>query len=304
MTDTEPTSEIKADLPKAAVRKRHWSFPIIWVVPLIAAVVAGYLVYQRSRAYGPSITIGFKDADGIRAGETWIQHLGVAVGQVTAVELAPDLEHVMVTARLRRAPVSVAREGSVFWIVRPELGLGNISGLGTVITGPHIEVLPGTGPEKRQFVGLENSPVILERGGLRIVLITNRAGSLRANSLVYYRGVEVGVVQDTQLSSDAKVVNVNVFIRQRYAGLVRTGSKFWNVSGLDFNAGLFRGVELKVESLRSLVAGGIEFATPEDPESKPVRSGMAFPLYGEAKKEWLEWSPKINIPPEKVTEPR
>ncbi|HEY6199433.1 MAG TPA: MlaD family protein, partial [Candidatus Binatia bacterium] len=121
----------------------------------------------------------------------------------------------------------------------------------------------------------------------------------RPNSPVYYRGVEVGVVQDTQLSSDAKVVNVNVFIRQRYAGLVRTGSKFWNVSGVDFNAGLFRGVELKIESLRSVVAGGVEFATPDDSEAKPARNGMAFPLYSEARKEWIDWSPKINIPPEK-----
>lgn len=299
MSEREPNTEIDDELPKAAVRKRHWSFPVIWVVPLVAAIVAGYLVFQRTRAYGPTITIQFKDADGVKAGETWIQHLGVPIGQVTAVELAGDLEHAIVTARLTRSRVSVAREGSVFWIVRPELGLGNVSGLGTVISGPHIEVLPGTGTPKEQFIGIESSPVILERRGLKIVLITNRAGSLRPNSPVYYRGVEVGVVQDTQLSIDAKVVNVNVFIRQRYAGLVRVGSKFWNVSGVDFNAGLFRGVEVKLESLRSLVAGGIEFATPDEPESKPARNGMAFPLYAEAKKEWLDWSPKITISAEK-----
>jgi paraquat-inducible protein B len=298
MSDTDEIKENQEELPKARVRRRRWSFPIIWIVPLIAAIVAGYLVFQRSRAYGPTITIVFKDASGVKAGETWIQHLGVPIGQVVGVELAEDLEHATVTARLMRSRVSVAREGSVFWIVRPEIGLENVSGLGTVISGPHVEVLPGTGPEKKEFVGLETSPVILERRGLKIVLITNRAGSLRPNSPVYYRGVQVGLVQDTQLSTDAKVVNVNVFIRQRYAGLIRPGTKFWNVSGVDFNAGLFRGVELKLESLRSLVAGGIEFATPED-ESKPARSGMAFPLYSEAKKEWLDWSPKINIPPEK-----
>jgi paraquat-inducible protein B len=299
MSDTEELKENQEELPKARVRRRRWSFPIIWIVPLVAAIVAGYLVFQRSRAYGPTITIVFKDASGVRAGETWIQHLGVPIGQVLNVVLADDLEHATVNARLMRSRVSVAREGSVFWIVRPEIGLENVSGLGTVISGPHIEVLPGTGPEKKEFVGLETSPVILERRGLKIVLITNRAGSLRPNSPVYYRGVQVGLVQDTQLSTDAKVVNVNVFIRQRYAGLVRPGSKFWNVSGVDFNAGLFRGVEVRLESLRSLVAGGIEFATPDEADAKPARNGMAFPLYPEAKKEWLDWSPKINIPPEK-----
>jgi paraquat-inducible protein B len=299
MSDPEQNTETVGELPKARVRRRRWHLPVIWIVPLIAAIVAGYLVFQRSRAYGPTITIVFKDATGVKAGETWIQHLGVPIGQVVAVELAGDLEHAIVKARLMRSPVSVAREGSVFWIVRPEIGLENVTGLGTVISGPHIEVLPGTGTPKEEFAGVESSPVILERRGLKIILVTNRAGSLRPNSPVYYRGVEVGVVQDTQLSSDAKVVNVNVFVRQRYAGLVRSGSKFWNVSGVDFNAGLFRGVELKLESLRSLVAGGIEFSTPEDAESKPARNGMAFPLYAEPKKEWLDWSPKITVPVEK-----
>jgi len=299
MSDSEQNGEPKEELPKAEVRRRRWTFPVIWVVPLVAVIVAGYLIFERTQAYGPTITILFKDAAGVRAGDTWIQHLGVPIGQVTDVELAHDLDHAIVKARLRRSPVSVAREGSVFWIVRPEIGIGNVGGLGTVISGPHIEVLPGTGTPREQFKGLETSPIILERGGLKIVLITNRAGSLRPNSPVYYRGVEVGVVQDTQLSTDAKVVNVNVFIRQRFAGLVRSGTKFWNVSGVDFNAGLFRGVEVRLESLRSLVAGGIEFATPDDPESKPARNGMAFPLYAEVKKEWLDWSPKINVPAEK-----
>jgi len=222
----------------------------------------------------------------------------VTIAQVLAIELTEDLEHVRVTARLPRGPVSIAREGSVFWIVRPELGFGNISGLGTVISGPHIEVLPGKGPPKSDFVGLDTSPVILERNGLKISLLTNRAGSLRPNSPVYYRGVEVGVIQETDIASDATMVNIRLFIRERYAPLIRTGTKFWNVSGADVNAGLFRGVEVKVESLRSLFAGGIAFATPDDPNGKPAKNGMVFPLHDEPKKEWLEWSPKIKIRPE------
>lgn len=299
MSDAEENSEIKQELPKAAVRRRRWTFPIIWVVPLIAAVVAGYLVYERARAYGPTLTIRFKDAEGIKAGQTWIQHLGVPIVQVATVELTPDLEHVLVKARLPRGEATIAREGAVFWVVRPELGLSSVSGLGTVISGPHIEVLPGTGAPKLDFVGLDSSPVILERNGLKITLISNRVGSLKPNSPVYYRGVEVGVVQDVQLASDATTVNVNLFIRQRYAGLVRVGSKFWNVSGVDFSAGLFKGVELKLESLRSLLAGGVAFATPDDPQARPARNGMAFPLYEQSNKEWLDWSPKIKIPLER-----
>jgi paraquat-inducible protein B len=299
MSETEDNPDTPEELPKAAVKRRRWRLPLIWIVPLVAAAVAAYLVYDRVRAYGPAITIRFKDATGLRAGETPIKHLGVTIAQITAIELTDDTEHVRVTARLPRDGVPIAREGSVFWIVRPELGFGNISGLGTVISGPHIEVLPGKGQPKSEFVGLDTSPVILERNGLKISLLAGRAGPLRLNSPVYYRGVEVGVVQETDLASDATMVNIRLFIRERYAPLVRTGTKFWNVSGADVNAGLFRGVEVKVESLRSLMAGGIAFATPEDSNAKPARNGMVFPLHDEPKKEWLEWSPKIAIRPEK-----
>ncbi len=299
MSDEEKTVPSPENLPAAAVRRRRWRIPVVWVVPLVAAIVAGYLVYDRVRSLGQTITIKFKDAAGVKAGETQIQHLGVSIGQVTTVELTDDLEHVIVTARLRRAPVSVAREGSVFWVVRPELGLGNVSGLGTVISGPHIEVLPGNGPPKKEFVGLESSPVILERNGLKIVLFADRAKSLRPNSPVYYRGVEVGVVQEIDLSADATAVAIRLFIRQRYAGLIRAGSKFWSASGADVSAGLFKGIDIKVESLRSLIAGGVSFATPEDPNSPRAKNGMTFPLHDEPQKEWLAWTPKINIPAEK-----
>jgi paraquat-inducible protein B len=303
MSDAPENSESTEDLPKATVkatvRKRKWSLPIVWVVPLVAAMIAAYLVYERVRAYGPTITITFKDATGLRPDETPIRHLGVTVGVVSSVQLLPDLEHVQVTARLPRGPVSVAREGSIFWVARPELGLGNISGLGTVISGPYIEVLPGAGAPKTQFVGIESSPVILERNGLKIVLLSNRVKSLRPNSPVYYRGVEVGVVQEIDLSPDAATVTIRLFIRERYASLVRTGSMFWNVSGADVSAGLFKGIDIKVESLRALFAGGVAFATPEDSKAARARNGMAFPLYDEPKKEWLAWSPKIRVPPEK-----
>lgn len=303
MSDSPENSESTEELPKATVkatvRKRKWTLPIVWVVPLLAAIIAAYLVYERVRALGPTIAITFKDATGLRPDETPIRHLGVTVGVVSSVQLTPDLEHVRVTARLPRGPVSIAREGSVFWVVRPELGVANISGLSTVISGPHIEVLPGKGESKMEFVGLDSSPVMLERNGLKIALLSNRVGSLRPNSPIYYRGVEVGVVQEADLSSDATAVSIRLFIRERYAPLVRAGSKFWNVSGADVSGGLFRGVEVKVESLRSLLAGGIAFATPDDPNAKPARNGMIFPLHEQPQKEWLEWSPKIVIRPEK-----
>ncbi len=299
MTDLEETPEFAAELPKARVQRRKWNIPIVWVVPVVAAIVAGYLIYNRVQEIGPRITIKFKDGSGLKAGGTPIKYRGVPIGEVTALELSEDHQQVLVTARLRRSAASIAREGSVFWIVRPEVGIGNITGLGTVITGPEIVVLPGTGEAKSAFAGLESSPVALERKGLKIILRSSRLGSLKPSSPVYFRGIEVGAVQDCQLSSNASTVDIHVFIKQRYARLVRNGSKFWNVSGMDVSLGLFRGLEINVESLRSMVAGGVAFATPDDPKDDPAKDGMVFPLYDKPQKEWSEWAPKIPIPAEK-----
>jgi paraquat-inducible protein B len=204
---------------------------------------------------------------------------------------------VLVEARLDRSAAALAKEGSVFWIVRPEVGVANITGLGTIITGPYIEVLPGNGPKKKSFEGAATSPNKREGKGLRIVLIALNRGSLRPGSPVYYRGIEVGAVQDHRLSADARMVELDVFIQQRYAPLVRKESRFWNVSGVNVDFGLFKGAQVNVESLKSVVSGGLTFATPEEGKGgEAVKDGAIFRLYEEPKKEWLEWSPAISIP--------
>lgn len=297
MSDSQKNPEIAAELPKAKVKTRRWNFPLVWVVPVVAAVVAAFVVYDRVQEFGPQITIQFKDGSGLKAGQTPINYRGVPIGEVTALEVSEDRKHVLVKARLQRSAASVAREGSVFWIVRPELGIGNITGLQTFISGPEIDVLPGSGEAKRIFVGVDRAPVILEQNELKIILRTSHHGALRRNSPVYYRGVEVGVVQNVELSANATMMDIHVVIRRRYADLVRSSSMFWNVSGANVSASLFRGVHIKVESLRSLVAGGISFATP-DSKAKPAKDGTVFPLYAEPRKEWQGWAPQIPIPPE------
>jgi paraquat-inducible protein B len=284
------------DLPQARVRKERWAFPVVWAVPLVAALVAGYLVYTRVKDYGPAITIRFRDGSGLVAGQTPLKYRGVPVGQVETLALSRDMEHVVVTARLRRSAGFVARKGSAFWIVRPEVSVGNITGLGTVITGPDIEVQPGNGEVASAFVGLERPPVAPLGEGLRIVLRTRRLGALRPNSPLYYRGVQVGAVQSAQLSPDSTQVDIQVFVQPRYAKLVREGSRFWDVSGVQVRFGIFRGLDIDIESLNSLVAGGIAFATPHG--SRAAKDGRVFRLHDGPSGEWLEWAPEIAIPPE------
>lgn len=284
------------ELPKARVRRRRL-FRLVWVVPVVAIAIAGWLIFQHLRSIGPEIAITFSDGAGLRVGQTPLKFRGVSIGEVSRVELSPDQKHVVVRARLARSAASIAREGSTFWIVRPQVGWGNVTGLSTVLSGPEIQVLPGkTDAEaKREFKGQDSAPVGLETAGLKLVLRAERPMSMRANSPVYYRGVEVGVVQNIDLAPNATSADVHILVFQRFAPLVREGSAFWNVSGVSLKGNVLKGLEVDFESFRALVTGGVEFASP--PNSGRAKPGTVYFLHPEAKKEWLGWAPQIKIPP-------
>ncbi len=282
------------ELPHARVRKRRL-FRLVWVVPLVATAIAGWLVFKHLRSTGPEITISFVDGGGLRAGQTPLKYRGVTIGEVSAIELAKDHKTVVVRARLVRSAAPLAREGAKFWIVRPELGWGNITGLGTVFSGPEIQVLPGEGEAHVEFKGLENAPVAVQTEGLQVVLRTARPIALRANSPVYYRGVEVGVVQLVDLAPEAISADVHILVFKRYAGLVRQGSAFWVSSGVILKGNVLKGIQLEMESMRVLVTGGVEFASP--PNTARAKPGTVFFLHDEPKKEWLAWTPRIPLAP-------
>ena len=283
------------ELPKARVRRRRMP-NVAWLVPLIALMVAGYLVWDRWRERGPEVLVTFSDGAGVRVGVTPVMYRGVQVGEVTAVGLTPNHEKALVRVRLKRSAADIAREGTRFWIVRPQVGFGNITGLNTVLTGPEIQALPAQGgAPRREFAGLDSAPVGLEAEGLKLVLRAERPRSIRPNTPVHYRGVEVGLVQKVDLGPNSTSADVHVLIFERYAGLVREGSAFWDTSGVNVKAGLLKGIEVDIESLRTIATGGIEFATPsaKAPRAKP---GTVFFLHDEPKQEWLSWLPRIPLP--------
>jgi paraquat-inducible protein B len=284
------------EIPRARVRRRsHW-IHAMWIVPIVAAAVAGWLMWDRMRTMGPTITIEFRDGGGLRPGQTPIKYRGVQVGEVSGVDLNDDHTKVLVRARLLRGAASLAREGAVFWVVRPQVGWGQVSGLNTVISGPEIQVIEGKGAPARRFVGVEHAPVAMGEPGLKVILKADHPVSLRPSTPVFYRGVEVGVVQEIRLARDARAADVHVLVYQRYAHLVRTGSAFWNASGVDLKAGLFKGIEVNLESLRALIAGGVEFASPEG--APRAKSGTVFFLHKKPEQQWLAWSPRLPIPQE------
>jgi len=282
------------ELPRARVRRRRL-FRLVWVVPVLALAVAAYLVWQHMRSIGPEVAIRFGDVSGVRVGQTPVLYRGVQVGEVTAVELAEDNKEAVVRARLHRSAQPLASDGAQFWIVRPQIGLNQITGLSTVLSGPEIQFLPGRGDTFRsEFRGLDNPPVGIALSGLRIVLRAERPKGVRVNTPVNYRGVEVGLVERIELAPNSASADIHILVHSRYAALVRAGSAFWNASGMQASGGILKGIELELESLRTLYTGSIEFATPSE-KAPRVKSGTVFFLHDKPKDEWLNWSPRIPV---------
>lgn len=283
-------------LPKAKIKKARRSW-WLWLIPLGAAALCVWFVYRDYVATGPLITIYFQDASGLEVNNTQVRYLGATVGQVKNLQLTKDNQHVEVKARLAGSAAQLARVGTEFWIVRPELKVGAISGLRTIISGEYVAVRPGNGPRTNNFVGAEKEPLPEQPGAVHITLLAQGLGSLQEQSSIYYRGIQVGEVLKYQLANDAQGVVLQARIRKEYAPLVRENSKFWNAGGLDFRFGLFRGAEISAESAKALLSGGIEFNTPPEP-ARPATDGAVFRLYEKADDAWKNWMPmiKLNLP--------
>ncbi|WP_460120867.1 PqiB family protein [Pseudomonas sp. S2_C03] len=254
--------------------------------------------HDEANQKGEVITIKVDRADGLRSG-TPIRFKGLDVGKVEDVDLSDDLQSVLLTARITEVPERIARAGSRFWVVKPELGLIKTQNLETLVTGQYIEVQPAakSAAPQKNFVALTTPPEIVKsEDGLSLVLSAARRGSLKIGVPVTYREVTVGKVTGYELGQTADRVLVHILIEPKYAPLVRSGTRFWNTSGFGFDYGLFKGATVRTESLETLLQGGIAFATPEgDRMGAPARPEQTFPLFDKFEDEWLTWAPKISL---------
>lgn len=282
MNDTAATDRPALDGPEPPVARlrRRRGIPAVWAVPLVAALIAAFLAYRSYTSQGPVVTITFATAEGLEAGKTKVRYLDVEVGTVEAVTIDPELRRIVVTARMVPEATGYLREGTRFWIVKPRVGVGGVSGLGTLLSGAYVGLEPGAGEPAWTFTGLEEPPRISANvPGRQYFLRAERLGSLFPGSPVYFQGIEVGQVLGHELVPDQRAVDVSVFVQAPYADLVRTNSRFWNASGVDLRT-TASGVELEVASLQSLLLGGIEFDTPPSSAASEVAPpDTRFPLF-------------------------
>jgi paraquat-inducible protein B len=287
MTDPERPATVDGQppqrpMPPPAVHIRQRRFSFVWIIPIVAAVIAIYLGYRTIVQQGPLVTITFNNSNGLTVGQTQVKYKWVALGTVESIDLSRDNSHVIVKVRMNNVGARFLTTHARFWVVRPSLSVTNLSGLDTLVSGSYIGVDPGVpgGRYNTHFTGLEEPPgVRSDEPGSTYVLHADSVGSLSTGSPVFYRDVEVGEVLGYDLGDGIGPVTINIFIRAPFNKLVKPSSHFWDSSGI--SVGVQGGtLRVQVQSLEALLAGGVTFDLPADQAGAPPSADNAtFRLY-------------------------
>ncbi|MET1028497.1 MAG: MlaD family protein [Dongiaceae bacterium] len=279
MSDIEPPS-----LPQATTRRAR-RIPIIWIIPIIAVAIGLWLAWDTYSKRGPTITISFVTAEGLQAGQSQLKYKDIVFGTVKSFILTPDHKRVLVTIETTRQAEPLLTDKTVFWVVKPRLFAGNVSGLDTLLSGSYIGMLPpeAGGKPQRKFIGQEDPPILEENVPGRTFLIkASRLGSISLGSPMFFRDISVGEVLGWEFADRAESVTLRVFVRAPYDAYVNDETRFWNASGISVKlAG--SGVEVQIESLRAILLGGIAFETPvtDKQDLPPSAENHVFPLFGD-----------------------
>lgn len=268
------------DVADAVVEEKS-RISIIWLIPLVAALVGAFVAYRAFSERGPEIEITFKTAGGLEAGKTKLKYKDVEVGVVEEVALSSDLQSVVCRARMVKGAEEYLKEKTQFWVVEPRISGGQVSGLATLLSGAYIGIDPvREGKRARKFVGLDEPPVVTaQEAGHYYVLRSDAAGALQIGSPVFYRRIEVGQVVSSALDPDSDNVTTRIFVRAPYDARVHDGTRFWNASGIDMSV-TAEGIKVDTQSLVSILIGGIAFDTPEHDDVIAVAAAeTVFPLY-------------------------
>jgi paraquat-inducible protein B len=266
---------------REAVIEQKSRVSLVWVIPIVAALVGAWITYHTFSERGPAVTISFKTAEGLEAGKTKLKYKDVEIGSVESIELSDDLSHVVVTARLVKAARGYLREETRFWVVRAQVSAGHVSGLSTLFSGAYIGIDPGfEGERRRAFEGMDSPPVVTsDDTGTLFTLRSPELRSADVGSPIYFHAIKVGQVVSYELAESGEFVTITVFVDAPHDQRVQRNTQFWNVSGVDMSLSA-EGIEIDTVSLTSLLIGGIAFDTPQglDPGG-PVEEGTVFTLY-------------------------
>ncbi|MGD9950781.1 MAG: MlaD family protein, partial [Desulfobulbus sp.] len=267
-------------MEKPIIRKRRSLSPI-WILPLVALCIGGWLLYTGMRDAGIDITVHFEDATGINLGKTKVIVRGIPVGTVKKLNIDPGMQGVSLVITMDNQLRSALVTDTAFWIVKPEVSAGKISGLDTLFGGSYIGMRQGTSTTfAEHFKGLPEQPAIDNASpGLHITLETDTLHSLQRGSNIYSKNLQIGYIEDYLLQENGKIL-LKAFIEARFTRLIHTGTRFWNASGLSLTGDVQSGLTVNMESLASLIYGGLSCETPQPLIESPLaENGTVFSLY-------------------------
>ena len=259
------------NLPDPIIEPRsRWVPSLVWVIPLIAALIGIALVVKSVAGRGPTITISFISAEGLETGKTKLKYKDVDVGTVKEITLSKDHSRVLVEVQLTKAAEDFAVKDTRFWVVRPRVAASGVTGLGTLLSGAYIGVDAGKSAEdESHFVGLESPPAVTgDQKGHQFTLRGESLGSIDIGSPIYYRRVQVGQVAGFSLDKDGTGVTMQVFVNAPYDQYIGTNTRWWHASGVDLRLDA-SGFKLNTQSLATVVLGGLAFQTPPNQQPGP-----------------------------------
>ncbi|HEH9439887.1 intermembrane transport protein PqiB [Aeromonas sobria] len=270
-------------------RKKRWkpgsdfmsSAAAIWMVPLLALFIGLWMLFQHWYSQGPSFTLTVATAEGIVAGKTVIRSREVDVGRIEAVELSDDYSHAVLRGRLSNAASGMLRGDSQFWVVKPRVGREGVSGLGTLLSGAYIELSPGKkGRALDEYAMLDKPPLAsLDAKGLRLTLNSRDTRALSEGSPINYQGFTIGQVEEAKFLPEKSEMQYQIFINAPYDILVSSNSRFWLTPGFEVSMSS-EGMKVKMDSLESLLDGGITMGLPPGwSPGEPVTKMENFTLF-------------------------
>lgn len=242
----------------------HWS--PVWLIPIITALISIWILFYHFSHQGLVITLVTTSVDGLEAGKTKIKSRSVNVGVVESLRLSEDLSQVLIQARINSGMEKLLHQDSIFWVVKPHISREGLSGLGTLLSGPYIELQPGNTSTINQYSYplLNNPPLITPKAkGLRVILDSAKSGHMNAGDPVLFRGYHVGLVENSYLDPKTRVMHYQLFIPAPYDQLVTTNVRFWKDSGVAFNMSAQGGMRVEIGSLTTLFSSGISFDVPD-----------------------------------------
>jgi paraquat-inducible protein B len=270
-------------VPHAATRRSR-RLSIIWIVPLVAVAIGAWLAWDTLSKEGPTIKISFDGGEGLQAGQSQLKYKDIVFGTVKSLALSPDQTHVVVTVATTRQAERLLTEGTIFWVVKPRLFAGNVSGIETLLSGSYIGMLPAAtaGKSQREFVGREDPPVLgAHVAGRTFFLKSKRIGAVSVGSPIFFRDLAVGEVLGWDIADMAEYVTIHAFVRAPYDSYVHDQTRFWNASGVSIKLG-GTGIDVQMESLKALLLGGVAFETPvAEIHTAETSEDHVFPLFAD-----------------------